>query len=440
MTISTSTFRINGVVSTDKTVLQNMNTLATAAGCWITYDIAEGLWSVIINRTGSSVASFNDANIIGGINVSGTGISELYNAVSVEFPHKDLRDQTDYIDLEIPSGDQFPNELPNTLSIRLDCINNPIQAQYIGSVELKQSRMDKVIEFRTDFSKLGLKAGDLIDVTASAYGYTNKVFRITKLSEDDGDDGSIQVSITAIEYDASIYDDAGLVRTIREKKTGIIPKAQNTALSAKDGEADTKKLTDTLLNPANLALLLALMAALGKGAGNGSLGIPGYGTFTLSASTSVVQTQYRANIGTVSSFEDSGNGDAVSLVTLGFSLGANLTNLILIVQSPLGLFDWWTKIGGSSVLRQNIAAYIPTLYGVYRDGVEVGSYTSDWQTQNIMVTIPNALPGNYTITAAPLNTYDLNQDVDFRITPYNFTIFPQASGGGFTVTGMGFTV
>jgi hypothetical protein len=90
-------FEINGVISTDKTVLQNLQELATAAGCWLTYDVSSNRWAVIINQAGASVASFNDSNIIGGINVSGKGMNELYNSALIEFPHKDLRDQNDEI-------------------------------------------------------------------------------------------------------------------------------------------------------------------------------------------------------------------------------------------------------------------------------------------------------------------------------------------------------
>jgi hypothetical protein len=233
-------FEINGVISTDKSVMQNINTLCTSAGAWMTYDIAEGRWTVIINRAGASTASFNDSNIIGGINISGTGVNELYNSVTIEYPHKDLRDQTDYIDLEIPSADRFPYELDNRLNIKLDCINNPVTAQYLASVELKQSRVDKVIQFRTDYSKIGLKAGDIIDITSSVYGYTAKKFRITKVEEEDTE--GLAISITGLEYDENVYSTDGLIRKIREKKTGIIPKDNNDATIGQDVASRTTEV------------------------------------------------------------------------------------------------------------------------------------------------------------------------------------------------------
>jgi hypothetical protein len=274
-TVIPGLFQINGVVSTDKSVLQNINAICTAAGCWMTYDITEGKWSVIMNRAGSSIASFTDANIIGGITVSGKGINELYNSVTIEFPHKDLRDQTDYIDFDIDSAKRFPNELDNKLNLSTDLANDPIQAQYIAGAELKQSRVDKVIQFRTDFSMLGLKAGDLIDITSSMYGYSGKVFRITRLEEDDSD--VLQLSITALEYDADVYSTADLNRKIRSKKTGITPKAANQTLYNSDAYNTAKQNVSgasSYLTPALIASgginaymgLIARMNAAGLGA------------------------------------------------------------------------------------------------------------------------------------------------------------------------------
>lgn len=227
-------FEINGVIDTNQNVLSNIHSLCEAAGCWLSYDITTGLWSVVINQAGTSIKSFNDNNIIGSINITGTGINEAYNKVSVEFPHKDLRDQTDYVDLVIPEEDRYPNELDNTLNINLKLTNDPVQAQYIGTVQLKQSRVDRIIEFRTDYTSLGLRAGDIIDVTESMYGFTNKLFRITKVVEEDQNDGSLIIAITGLEYDADVYNTSGLIRQERLKKTGITPKSNNAILSASD--------------------------------------------------------------------------------------------------------------------------------------------------------------------------------------------------------------
>ena len=261
-------FRINGLIDPTNNVLDNINKLADAALIWVQYDATTGKWGASFNDTDTSVYSFNDNNILGGITVSGTGLSESYNKVSVEYPHKDIRDQTDFVDVSIPLGDRFDNEIDNTLNLKLDLVNNPVQAQYIATVELKSSRLDKIIEFRTDYTGITFIAGVLIDVTSSQYGFSSKLFRVTKVEEIDNDDGSIEFQITAIEYDANVYSTAGLVYEARSRASGIKPKIANTEIKEMD---DRSSGTDLLrLLGLNMATGL-LNSALTKNATTGKV-------------------------------------------------------------------------------------------------------------------------------------------------------------------------
>lgn len=214
-------YNINGVLSTDKNVLQNLEELCSAVNAWMTYDTGMAKWAFILNEAGTSAWSFNDSNIIGGIAVTGTGLQDLYNSVRVEFPHIDLNDEKDYIEITIPDVDRNLYEIDNTLLIQFDCINNPVQAEIIGFRQLKQSRVDKIIRFVTDFSSIGIRAGDLIDVTVSAYGYTNKMFRVISVVDSEQDNGNIYLEITALEYNADVYN-TDATRYIRSNPNGII--------------------------------------------------------------------------------------------------------------------------------------------------------------------------------------------------------------------------
>jgi hypothetical protein len=252
--------KINGVITTEKTVLQNLNDICTACGAFLTFDVSQGKWAVIINKTETSVKSYNDSNIIGSIAVTESGVNELYNSVSLEFPHQSLRDQTDFIELSIPTEDRFPNEIDNPLQIQTNLINNPVQAQYIAGVELNQTRLNKVITFTTDYTSLGLKAGELISVTSTMYGYTNKLFRVIKLEELDQD--VIGINITALEYDASVYNISNLIYKEKTKKTGILLKQQNETLRTLDDVSTGSQLTRLLLANAGAGLLRSLFSRL----------------------------------------------------------------------------------------------------------------------------------------------------------------------------------
>jgi len=229
-----SSWRISGVIDTGLSIKENIDTLATASGCWATFDIGSGKWSVVINQPGNSIKSFNDSNIIGAITVSSTGINELYNSVQVDFPHKDLLDQKDTIVYSINPSSRFPNERDNILNFEIKCVNEPVQIEALAIRELKQSRIDKIVKFRTDFTSLGLKAGDIIDVTASMYGFSSKKFRILSIGEEDGDDNILSLDITAFEYDEAIYNTSDVLRKLRDSVNNIVDKSCNDTVQTKD--------------------------------------------------------------------------------------------------------------------------------------------------------------------------------------------------------------
>lgn len=215
-------YQINGVIDTSRSVMDNLDKIAGAAGSWISYDVTQGKWAVIMNTTGASVASFNDSNIMGDIKLSGTGLSNFYTGVNVEFPNRDIKDTKDYVVIESPSEDLNPNEVKNILGLNYDIINESVQAQILGLIELKQSRVDLIIKFQTDWSYIGLKAGEIIDVTNSRVGFTNKPFRIISVSESDDNDGTLSLEITALEYDANVYSLTDLYRYTRSDNDGIL--------------------------------------------------------------------------------------------------------------------------------------------------------------------------------------------------------------------------
>lgn len=427
-----NTFYINGVIDTSKTVLQNLETIATAAGAWLSYDIAQGQWAVVINQTGSSVASFTDKNIIGGINISSTGLTELYNSVEIEYPHKDLKDRKDYISFEIADADRYPNEPNNKLQISFDIVNNPIQAQLLASRELKQSRVDKVIEFRADFSYMGLKAGDLIDITNTAYGYTNKIFRIISLQEDDADDGVFSLSIRALEYDANVYSTDGLIYSERNIDSGIINKENNTEVKTKDGEAAASDLNTALLLAAGVPAVLALLSSMTSGLK--TQGVPTYSTGVWGISDSDILDAFNLWVtnGYGSGFDPGEYVQGPAMV-----VPSAVYNLKFEVESPVG--SWYYNTGSGT---QQLASYIPgivsLLYGTLANGADASvltAKTSDWQTPITVFNLINADAGYYWVVYSPVPTYDLSKTTP-QVYPTAYDIIvPQTSGAGITITG-----
>jgi hypothetical protein len=217
---------INGVISTGDTVKNSIEKISQGAAAWTTFDYSEGKWKILNNRAAtagelSAAFEFNDDNILGEVGITATNLEDLYNQLEVEFASRKIRDQNDYFKGAIDPSEMNDLEPPNTLSMRLEMSNNALHAARIGLIELKQSRVDKIITFRADYSAIQCEAGDVVKVTNSVYGFTDKLFRISKLREIEGEEGSITVEVTALEYDSTIYTDETLVDSADTPGSGI---------------------------------------------------------------------------------------------------------------------------------------------------------------------------------------------------------------------------
>lgn len=243
-TSTTDTFEINGVIDTSQRVLDNIQRLCASSGAYFTFDATQGKYAVVVNTTGSSVATFDDSNIIGGIQLSTLDVDQMFNAATVEFNHKDLKDGTDTMNLILEEEDQHtPNEIKNTLNLKFDLVNNPVQAAYLAKLQIQQSRFDKIIQFRTDFSYQGLRAGDIIQVVNDWLGYPLTgnptelgYFRISSIKEIDDAEQGFLLEITAFEYSDTVYTKNNLYRDPRDNKTGIKARRENACLERKDDQ------------------------------------------------------------------------------------------------------------------------------------------------------------------------------------------------------------
>ena len=219
-------YEVNGVISTGDTVKNNIDKISIAGEAWSSFDYSQGQWKIVTNRaaTNGELASafvFNDDNIIGDVGITATNLEDLYNNLEVEFASRKIRDQNDYFKAEISSSLRNDLEPDNKLSLRLDLANNALHAARIGLIELKQSRYDLIITFRSDYSALQVEAGDVVKITNSVYGFTDKLFRVSKTREVEDEVGGITVEITALEYNADVYTDETLQDSADTAGSGI---------------------------------------------------------------------------------------------------------------------------------------------------------------------------------------------------------------------------
>lgn len=205
-------YRINGVIDTGQSCLNNINAIMVSCDSWNQYNATLGQWSVVINKAETTSYAFDDDNIVGEIRVSAFDITSSVNQIEAEFPSKQNRDQSDFVYYETPAILLYPNEPVNKQSIQLPLVNDSVQAQYLASRILEQAREDLIVSIGTVYTGIQVDAGDVISITNSSYGWTAKLFRVMKVSEVSLPDGNLGANFELNEYNAQVYDDRDITK------------------------------------------------------------------------------------------------------------------------------------------------------------------------------------------------------------------------------------
>jgi len=225
-------YRINGVLDTGTTVLENVDKIVTACDSWMAYEAATGKWSVVINRAEATSFAFDDSNIVGDIRVGTVDLNQSLNQIEARFPNKTNKDIPDYVFLEVPAGLLYPNEPVNKYSTTFDLVNDSVQALYLANRILEQGREDLIVTIKTNYEGIQMNAGDVVSVTNTAYGWNEKLFRIVKVKEVALPDGQLGAGLELSEYNAQIYDDKDITQFTPAGNTGISSAGYFSALAA----------------------------------------------------------------------------------------------------------------------------------------------------------------------------------------------------------------
>jgi len=221
-------YQINGYLSTFNSCMDNIDDICRNAGTYFTFDGKQGKFKAIPNRPYStselsSAFQLNDDNLIGKISITSTELYNTLNKVTVSFADQNRKDQTNTIVLETPSGDRNTGEPDNNLEYRLPLINNNIHAEQLGNLDLNQSRKGMVVTTVGDFSCLQIDAGEVVKLSNSDYGFTDKLFRVMKNKELLGEDGMISCELLLLEYDATVYTAPAVTESADEDDPIDIP-------------------------------------------------------------------------------------------------------------------------------------------------------------------------------------------------------------------------
>ncbi len=218
-------FKFDGSLDTNQSIMQNLQLMSACCDCLIKYNEITGLWGVIVQTpTVVPVMDVNNSNMVSAITITPIDIASSYNIAEVKFPDGTAKDSFNSAVFDLAVIDPallYPNEPVNKQTISLPLVNNSVRAQYLATRFLKAAREDLQVQVDINYEGLQLEAGDVVTVTNSNYGWTAKQFRINKVTEKFGDDGSITASLNLMEFNAAVYDDTDITEFTASPNTGI---------------------------------------------------------------------------------------------------------------------------------------------------------------------------------------------------------------------------
>lgn len=218
-------FQFNGAIDTAQNVMNNLQLLMACCDSLLRYNEIMGKWGVIIQQPVYSVAmDINDSNMVSGISVTPLDIASSFNVAEVKYPDSTAKDSFNSVSFDLATiapSLLYPNEPANKQTISLPLVNNDVQAQRLAIRFLKGTREDLQLQVRINYVGIQLEAGDIVTVTNANYGWVAKLFRVTKITEVFGDDGTITASLFISEFNPSVYSDTSITQFTPASNSGL---------------------------------------------------------------------------------------------------------------------------------------------------------------------------------------------------------------------------
>jgi len=220
-----SRFRFDGAVDTSRSIMSNLQDMASSCDSLLKYNEITAKWGIIVQSpTYTTAMNINDSNIVSAIQVNPLDLASSFNVAELKFANSTEQDSFDtvIIDLqEVAPELLFPNEPVNKQSVGIPFVNNNVRAQLIANRLLKAAREDLQVQCSLGFVGLQLEAGDIVSFTNANYGWTNKLFRLNRVTETYEDTGNVIVNLTMTEFNPTVYDDASVTQFTPADNSGL---------------------------------------------------------------------------------------------------------------------------------------------------------------------------------------------------------------------------
>jgi hypothetical protein len=194
-------YTCGGGVNVDDTALSNVTKLLTSCRGMLIF--SGGLYRLIIDKPETPTEfEFTESNITGSWTISLGNKKNMFNRIRARFFNPDRSWVEDIAIVESTALRALDNGLILEKQIELPFTANIDTARQIATINLNQSRQQIACSFTAFISGMRCEVGDVVPITHSTPAWVAKPFRIVGLALK----GNDEVTVTAIEYDATVYD------------------------------------------------------------------------------------------------------------------------------------------------------------------------------------------------------------------------------------------
>jgi hypothetical protein len=204
-------FDCNAVIDTSKKVIDNVREIVKGMRGYLPF--VQGKYRLNIETTGTASVSLSEDDIIGGYALASPSKNSKYNRVLVSFVNPERNYQVDEIQYPAidDSGYATADKHATMKSVdggfllegRFDfrTITSPYQAEEMAEIILRRSREALGLNLNVGFKAYELHVGDLVNISISSLGFSNKTFRVLSMTFNE----DYTIGLALVEYQASHY-------------------------------------------------------------------------------------------------------------------------------------------------------------------------------------------------------------------------------------------
>lgn len=195
-----SRYSCNGVLDTNNKLIDNLKELLTSCNGQVIW--SNGKWTLFIEHAeNNTVYEFNQENLIGNVEYNTLGVRYKQNTLKVKYIEPEINYQYDVLDIQ---SEQYKNEDKKNLFLEyeLPFTTDYDQAQRLGIIQLKKSRLNHKVKFTASIASYQVQAGDIVKFNYPAFGWVDKQFII----ETSNLTAEGEIEFSANEYDVNIYN------------------------------------------------------------------------------------------------------------------------------------------------------------------------------------------------------------------------------------------